>query len=166
MMKVKMFLLLLIAGVSPTGCGPNEREPNLFLVPNGYVGWLHIEYEVKSAPALPLQNGFRVYEFSRSGRIRTSSMLLEGVAKDKICYVTPNGWKGLACSDDQGKGMVWGGFTSSGGVHVNDSRGYTVRVPTPPTLNVFIGTWEQFSNRRTKVPQSKRKPLLYLEAKC
>jgi hypothetical protein len=138
-MKTKLRLLFVAVSLFSPGCGVQERQPDLFLVPDGYVGWLRVEFQVKDAPALPLQNGYRVYRFSRSGKIRTSSAMQEGMAKDKIFYMTPKGWKELSGSDDGGKGMVWGGFTTSA---------------TTPTLNLFIGPWERWNTTTTQTPQS------------
>ncbi len=159
-MKPELLLFLLLPWFSSAGCTQQgepslKRQPNLFLIPNGYIGWLHVEYEVKGAPALPVWKGFRLYKFSRKGIIRTSSPLLFGWAKDKMYFTTPKSWKEVSETVNQGKGMIWGRNLGMGGVTVGNGKGNMRKIPTPPTEDVFIGTWKQFYHRKTEPPRSK-----------
>jgi len=162
-MKTKLLLFLLLPCFSLAGCAQKwepspKRQPDLYLVPNGYVGWLHVEYGVKGAPSLPVRWGYRVYKFSRSGKIRTSSPLLFGWAKDKIYYTTPKGWKELKVTLNEGAGMVWGETLSGSAnpvVTKFDAKGNRTEIPVPATSDKFIGTWKQFYHRKTEAPRSK-----------
>ena len=163
-MKRKLFFMLfaffsVFAGRAQKWEPSPKRQPNLFLIPNGYVGWLHVEYGIKGAPALPTQKGFRVYKFPRKGTIRTSSPLLFGWAKDKTYYTTPKGWKELMASEDEGKGMIWGSFISNGDMTVSDSKGHVQKYQSLPQKTFLSGRGSssppQKANRRS--PEKNRR---------
>jgi hypothetical protein len=117
-----------------------------------------LSMELRAHLPLTTRWGYRVYKFPPSGRIRTSSPLLFGWARDKIYYTAPKGWKELTISEAHGKGMVWGSSSSGsneGGITTFDSKGNKTVIWTPATSNVFIGTWKQFYHRKTEAPRSK-----------
>ena len=130
------------------------RQPDLMLIPDGYVGWIQVNYGVKGTPPLPNWRGFRFHKFGRDGEIRTSSPLTYGWAKDKIFYSTANGWKELATTALEGKGMIWGSGTGDGEIVSRDNKGKKTITRTPKTFTAFIGTWKQFHDTKTKRPQS------------
>lgn len=159
-------LFILFSCFLPAGCTriwpSHTRQPDLYLVPNNYVGWLHVEYGVKGAAPLPVRWGYRVFKFSRDGKIRTSSSFLFGWAKDKVYYTTPEGWKELKNTVAEGNGMVWDGGISlpDHPVITKDNR---TKIPIPATSNKFIGTWKQFYHRKTEPPLSKEEKAAWKE---
>src|SRR5436305_15270354 len=85
--SLKLICLLLCA-VSIVNCRSElRRHPHRYLIPEGYVGWVKIEYEVSDAPPLPLDKGFYVCNIPPSGVLKTSSSVEEGWAKDEYLYV-------------------------------------------------------------------------------
>lgn len=44
-----------------------------FLIPEGYVGWIRVDFDVPGALPLPIEGGFYIIKFSESGRLQTSS---------------------------------------------------------------------------------------------
>jgi hypothetical protein len=51
-----------------------EREPaRTWLIPQGYVGWLRLDFSVDGARPFPIENGHYVARMPRSGRSRTST---------------------------------------------------------------------------------------------
>ena len=54
--------------LSAFGCG---RADERYLLPDGYTGWVEIDYEVSTAPTFPRENGFRLVEVPDTGRVET-----------------------------------------------------------------------------------------------
>lgn len=106
-MKIFALSLLLICRIATAGVAQNRR-PDLIIIPDGYVGWIQVNYGVKGAPALPNWKGSRLHKFGRDAEIRTSSPTTDGWAKDKYFYSTQKGWKQLLQTTNGGNGMVWG----------------------------------------------------------
>ena len=108
------------------GCSAPERTPCKYLIPDGYVGWVRITYEVPEADPVPVLDGHRVFKFPDSGVIDTRSSVELGTVSDLFYYVTADGQLGPLSRDLDG-GMIWGGY-NSGSAH----EGF------------FVGTQEQF----------------------
>src|SRR5262245_31996713 len=70
--------ILLLGWVSTfVGCGkkPGER----YILPNGYAGWVEVEYGVLGAPSLPRDaKGFRIARVPDSGIVQTMDPPLYG----------------------------------------------------------------------------------------
>jgi uncharacterized protein DUF6843 len=59
------------------------------LIPEGYVGWIRVDFEVPDAPPLPVEGGYYIFKFSDTGRIQTSSRdLLESWDEQFLYYST------------------------------------------------------------------------------
>lgn len=69
------------------------RTPLLVVIPEGYVGWVRIEYGVPELAALQIQDGRYTITIPRSGIGRKSSQCEPGFADDKYCYVSEGGQK-------------------------------------------------------------------------
>src|SRR6266576_3011287 len=48
-----------------------------FLIPEGYVGWLRVEYDVECFPPIPVGDGVRILRFARANLLETSSPMPE-----------------------------------------------------------------------------------------
>ena len=141
--------MLLQAGELPR----DTRHPCHYLIPDGYVGWLRIDYDVSDAqaiefgvdqaPPLPVSDGARIHEFPPSGRLVTSSPFEGGRAKDEYFYVADGRRERLSQAHDSG--MVWG---ASNGI-VGGAGAAT------QTAFFFIGTradFDRYGNRGGPVP--------------
>jgi len=93
---------------------PNH-DPNLhrskFLVPDGYIGWLLLEFKVDGAPPVPTENSSSVFKFGSSGELETSSDGPDRGADDEYLYYSTDGSKRTIPRDyATGQGMIWGQF--------------------------------------------------------
>lgn len=142
--------LLGLAPLLLAGCtAPVQRTPDLFLIPQGYVGWVLIEYDVQGAPPLPQLGSYRVYSVPRDGLLRTSSGLQRGWARDLYTFVDAQGKRTELAQTRWGKGgLVWGGSVSSGKVDVAMAREgketLTCEIQTSPSRRFFVGTEAQY----------------------
>jgi hypothetical protein len=101
--------VLLCAVISVNCRSELRRHPDRYLIPEGYVGWVRIEYEVSDAPPLPLDNGFYVCNIPPNGVLKTSSSAEEGSAKDEFLYVAGDHAYPLSSTVSEGGGLIWGG---------------------------------------------------------
>src|SRR5262249_22302655 len=110
------------------------------LIPEGYIGWVRVEYGVPSAPPFETVNGRHVLRIPQSGFARTSSSFEPGIQSDVYDYVTPNGKE----------------QPIPAGVEIRASRMFTVNPPaeTQRTFGAFyVGTEASF-RAATKDPSS------------
>jgi hypothetical protein len=62
-----------------------------FLIPEEYVGWLRVEFEVEGEPAIPVEDGVRIFRFSGSFMLVTSSSMPEDAAERRYFYFAEDG---------------------------------------------------------------------------
>lgn len=77
-------LTLVLVIISLTLCvsGCDRPKRNFYLIPEGYAGWLGISYGITNAPALEIENGYRVIRFPSNGFVETSSLGIPGPGKE------------------------------------------------------------------------------------
>lgn len=115
------------------------QNPNLplseFLIPDGYIGWIQLECNVKDARSTQAKNGIRVFKFPQTGILATSSGVPEQAGEKRYFYVTAQGTlRDVLMQYKSGHGLVWG--ASYGSVHGRMSEFY-----------FFVGTEEEFKKR-------------------
>ena len=88
------------------GARNSTRRPSRFLVPQGYTGWVRVEFEVPGAPPLPIEAGQYVLRIPADGILRTSSPEQYGWAKDHYYYDSAQGMRPLA--DSGPDEFIWG----------------------------------------------------------
>ncbi len=74
-MKIRLGIVAVMA-ILATGC--NEEKKGIadrYLIPDGYIGEIRVEYGVKNAPALPLEEGRHLLVIPRSGSLQTSTQI-------------------------------------------------------------------------------------------
>ena len=84
------------------------RHSSRFLIPEGYVGWVRVEFQVNGAPPLPVEGGEYLFKFPPSGLLRTSSLEEYGWAKDHYFYYSEKGARILPNTPLGGGGLIWG----------------------------------------------------------
>lgn len=105
----------------------HERRPSRYLIPDGYVGWVKIYFEVSDAPTLPIEDEHYLFVFPPTGIIKTSSKEEFGVSSyDDYYYFVGNKRQPLKQTVWGAGGMIWGGHTGS------DFQGF------------FVGTESQY----------------------
>lgn len=139
---VALFVLGAVSGL--TGC-TERRTSDRYLIPQGYTGWIVVQYGVAGAPATPLENGFLLYSIPRNGRLKTSSTLLYGRGKDEFYYVSPTGQRQPLANTISGGGLIWGESVGSKETH----QGQLV-TQSPVTKTFFVGTEKQFNKAGPK----------------
>ncbi len=84
------------------------RRSSRFLIPEGYVGWVRVEFQVNGASPLPVEGGEYLFKFPPSGLLRTSSSEEYGWAKDHYFYYSEKGARVLPDTPPGGGGLIWG----------------------------------------------------------
>jgi len=106
-----------------------------FLIPEGYVGWLRVEYDVECFPPIPVEDGVRILRFAGANVLETSSPMPEDAAERQYFYCAADGSeRNLAADYRNGNGMIW--------QETLGSRGGKMRM-----FIFFVGTEEQSKTR-------------------
>ena len=126
---------------SAISMGPTlVRHPVRTLIPDGYVGWVKVNYGVKGAQPLTIENGVIICKIPESDLLETSSQLEVGWANDEYFYYSPNG------STRPLRETGWG----SGGLIWGDAVGYQAQPDgsKPAEFNkvFYVGTEEQYNH--------------------
>lgn len=116
------------------GC-KKARTPCVYEIPEGFTGWVLIEYGRTNCLPLVKRDGKLVFQICGDGRCCTSSALEFGWAKDGYFYVGTSRTE-IPSTMSGGGGLIWGGGTGSvqtGSVE----RAY---------MTFYVGTEEQFAH--------------------
>lgn len=142
-MKSKKWLggpLLLILLILAGGC--DRRRPIRYLIPEGYVGWVQIDYGVESAPPLPIEERAYLAQFPAHGRLETSSPPEYGAAWDRYFYYDAEGKRREIFYTGWGAGgMIWGAATGSSQKTEETAPAYSG--------HLFVGTEEQYRRHQS-----------------
>lgn len=135
-------LVLLIglgAWIKLTLAHTNTRNPAPrsfhFLIPEGYTGWVRVEFEIPGAPALPTGSGQAVIRIPPSGVLKTSSAEQDSLANDDYASYSNDTARPLPDSGPEKR--VWGKITGElqGPTGKEEYEGF------------FVGTQEQFKGQ-------------------
>jgi len=93
----KRYLPLLLTCLIHAGCDDGHKRPAKIYIPDGYVGWVRIEYGVPNAPKLKrdLLGPLEYQRFPPSGLLQTSSKLGDGAASADFFYYSGDSLKPL-----------------------------------------------------------------------
>jgi hypothetical protein len=130
--------VVLVAGVAfrLSMSARNSARPAMrFLIPDGYKGWIRIEFDVQGAPALPMEGSEYILKIPPEGILRTSSGQQFGWARDHYYYDSAQGLRPLA--DSGPAALIWGKINAEG-YGASGKRTYE---------ELFVGTAEQFKNQ-------------------
>jgi hypothetical protein len=154
---IAFFSIVLIGSIAMlvVSVQKQKRRPSLFLIPEGYVGWVRIEMANNTAPPLPIENGYYVVQLPESGLLKTSTPIESGWASDDYFYYSTRGRSVLRATAWGGGGMIWAGRT---GREESDGVGTYYQ-------EFFVGTEEEYREkakeemvigpRRKKLPSRK-----------
>ncbi|MFZ0773999.1 MAG: DUF6843 domain-containing protein [Candidatus Sulfotelmatobacter sp.] len=84
----------------------STHRSSRFLIPEGYTGWVRIEFEVQGSPPLPMEGAQYVLKIPSDGVLRTSSAEQYGWAKDQYYYYSAQGVRALP--DSGPADLIWG----------------------------------------------------------
>ena len=141
----KLTLLLTCIFMSSASCDSDHRMPAKIYIPDGYVGWVRIEYGVKGTPEQE-SHFFEHIEYQRfpsSGLLQTSTPLKQGAAS--AAYFSYSGASIKPLSEH----MIQGGTIS-----------WCVRKPDGSRLDVqfvtfFVGSKEEYGKRKQEFERLK-----------
>jgi len=115
----------------------SSRPAWRFLIPEGYVGWVKVEFGVPGAPPLPIKGGNYVVRFSPIGFLKTSAPEQSSGGRDSYYYYSDSGTHALADRASGAGSLIWGQFHSqafgSSGKHTYEQ--------------FFVGTEQQFKEQ-------------------
>ncbi len=113
----------------------SARHSSRFLIPEGYTGWIRVEFEVHDAEPLPMEHGEYVLKIPADGVLRTSSTEQYGWAKDHYYYESAAGIRPLP--DSGPAELIWGKINGEASGTAG-KRKYQ---------EFFVGTAQQFKNQ-------------------
>ena len=164
-MKALVAILLALAALHGWAQSATRAAVH-YVIPDGYVGWLRVDYGVNAAHApgygvkeslpLPTQRGTIVVAFPASGHAVTSSEMQYGSAADLFSYCRNGSLVALSQAHDTG--MIWSKFNGRVGGSASQTELF------------FVGTadeYAKFGNRQDPVPKhGPLKPLPPQGASC
>lgn len=90
-MKRKLSILSMMM-LTLAGC--NKTTDDIYLIPEGYEGYIYVFFNVKGAPPLTQEGKFDVYPINEEGYFATSTPDMDyGTVTDKYYYVNKRGEK-------------------------------------------------------------------------
>jgi hypothetical protein len=126
-----------------TQCRQNRR-PSHYLIPEGYVGWVEIDYGASDAPGLPIEGGCHIVTIPPDGRASTSTDIEGGWAKDSYYYYSGSNQHKLKETALGQGGVIWG---SAVGSRIN-AEGRQVATET-----FFVGSQELYQQHMVDYPR-------------
>jgi len=93
-------LLVCCSLVSMVSCG-SKSAPEKWIIPENYEGWLRLNYAVKGAPLLPIEEGFSVVRMPQSGHMETSTLYNSSIDRNEFFVGTPQGLQRLDFSQNR-----------------------------------------------------------------
>lgn len=119
--RVGNWLPLLVALSLLSGCVDHDtRVANWVEIPAGYEGYLVVQFQNPTCPALERRDGYQVIRFGQDGRACASNRFVEqeGVARDHFSYVYADGTLVELRDPDIQFGTMYGGdlYRMSGSV--------------------------------------------------
>ena len=129
-----LVIILQIASISIYA--QTRPLPYRFLIPEGYVGWIRVDFNVPDAPQLPVEDGFYIFKFPETGRLQTSSGDVVESRRNEFLYYSAEGSYRLKVVGPIEKRMVHGEFSGPGQGHI---------APVPNHYRyIFIGPTDVF----------------------
>jgi hypothetical protein len=101
-------LFLGVAGWLTIGARHSSRHQSRFLIPEGYVGWVRVEFQINDAPPLSIEGQESLFRFPPSGLLKTSSSEEYGWAKDHYFYYSETGTRILSDTGPASQRLIWG----------------------------------------------------------
>jgi len=91
-LHLKVFLLLIALVFASSSSGQVLSEPEIHLIPMGFMGYIYIFHNVPDGQPLKREGRARVYEIPKDGILRSQSPLNPGWGSPpQYFYVTPDG---------------------------------------------------------------------------
>ncbi len=115
----------------------SNRAASRFMIPDGYVGWVKVEFGVSGAPPLPMENGHYIVRLPGSGVLKTSTPEQPRSGKNSYYYYSDDHRRELPDRASGARSLIWGQFYGqsfgSSGKHAYEQ--------------FFVGTEQQFKEQ-------------------
>ena len=85
----------------------HRRPPERFLIPEGYRGWVRVDFRQKGKPPLPTEDGLYLLKLDEHGSLKTSSDPLVGHGRDDFFYYSADRRVLVSNAGVCKGGMVW-----------------------------------------------------------
>jgi hypothetical protein len=103
---------LVLSAVIPLFMNQEETD-NLYLIPEGYEGEIYTFYNVKGAPKVKIEDGYRVHPINTEGyHVTSTEELSTGLVTDQYFFVDDNG-KRTPINENCIRGFGIGGHQTS-----------------------------------------------------
>lgn len=149
---IGLFVVIISTfGLLTSGVAQNRDSslPYRFLIPEGYVGWVRVDFDVASAPPLPIEEGYRIFKFTESGRLQTSSSDIVESRRNQFFYYSGRGTHLLKVGGPLNRRLVQEEFSGPGPGHLS---------PVPNRYRyIFIGPRDAFEKHRAQNPELRPK---------
>jgi len=148
--RLAVAIVALSTLMGSTGCQAKERRPNRYLLPDGYVGWVRVNYRIKGAPELPIEDGYYLLRIPMTGLLDTCSEGEEGAAIDEYYYYLGENRRPIPHRTNNQ--LIWGavGF---------GSKSVPGKEPTRYE-EFFVGTKDQYDQIGIKCKDSDLNPII------
>jgi hypothetical protein len=129
---IRYAFAVVAVGVTLLSCEEPKRTPIRYMIPEGYVGWFEIDYNVPTGAAPEREGKYVVYRIPANGHLITSAHYEVGWATDEHYYYNVRGDRRRLPETISGRGgMVWGEHEGRSG-------------DGPQYEREFIGTEKQY----------------------
>ncbi|HEX8136060.1 MAG TPA: hypothetical protein VF544_00575 [Pyrinomonadaceae bacterium] len=133
-------LSLLAISIPSAGHQENRKHPYRYLVPEGYVGWVRVDFNVKEGTTPTVEDGFYMLKIPASGRLQTTidddeKLFLE----NEYYYFCGDSKKRLEVDQSQTTCMIRGNFQGP--------NAFTVETPYKYRY-FFVGPVEEYQKYR------------------
>jgi hypothetical protein len=125
--------------------GLEEGIPERHILPEGFQGWMVVEYEIPGTPELPIEDGVFVFRHPESGTLETASRFSPGMKRKEYFTHGPTGREALA--ELGPKRRIWGQYDLS---HVIEEDGEVER--RDRQSGFFVGTREEYKEAKLRAP--------------
>lgn len=132
---VSLVLIVTAAGWIGIGMRSISRRSSRFLIPEGYTGWVRVEFDVQGEPALLSEDGQYLLRIPPNGLLKTSSPEQFGWAKDAYYFYSGAGLHSL---HDSGSDQLISGKINGEAMGPPGKRKYE---------EFFVGTNQQFKQQ-------------------
>jgi hypothetical protein len=113
------------------------RTPRRYLIPDGYVGWVNIYFNVNDAPPTPIEGGAYEFVIASNGELCTASPVEYGHATDEFYYTRRDARVPVGPTDPDGEVQLWEWY----GGHLGGCDGTSHIV-----VSFWVGTRKQHDN--------------------
>ncbi|MBM7703868.1 DUF6843 domain-containing protein [Metabacillus iocasae] len=128
---MRNWLLLILICMSVVACSKSDEtaKPSIYLIPEGYKGWVMVEYDKEEGTPTEKEGEYTVFSINNQGKAKTKTLLThEGWATNKYYYVTESG----------NRKQLKAGEMIHGASEGNENKNYTMEF-------FFVGTEEEFA---------------------